>query len=645
MEEIRSYRYLSTVAQLHKMAPKEIADKLKTEDTPEGSSEYRSWCNSIPLLVDALHKAGLDQLTLVLECSTPIKGRMDAVLLGADKNKGYPLALIIELKQWSSIEPAETQNDSVVYVSQCGVRVHPVLQMQTYNKYLENHHSSFLSDNSTGKLYLRQCIFLHNFEDKQQLFEGCYGVYSDYKRRTYDRTEIKRLITYLSNQFSPTACPKAVEYFLDGSYVLGKVGFDALKKVLNNKRNAQMVDDQYEVNEKIAQILDDLKTTGKKLIVISGQPGTGKTVLGMHIIYEYCRRYGAMGDNAGKCVFALPSSRTLQEIIEKEAFRPVSLDNISDGTHKDVVVIDEAHRIEKLNKRLDNIFQHTKIVIVLQDDHQRIRFNEEGSVENFRNYAERHPEIELQEYSLTTQKRSGYLSNYLFCLDQLLYGRCDQKLDRKGSLKVTCWNSPFALDAHLHQLYQNGHHVKWYAAYCWPWPLPSMRTQDEIIISLQEGLFCKRWNPNFGEHHSWYLAQEEDRLDQVGCIYTAQGLEYDDIGLIWYDDLRWDPNAHKWVFDLNACRDKVFVRAVVEHYHGKLGNYDSQGWCVMHNGVRKTLQQFLQDTGAAEDPAITELFLNIYRVLLTRARESVHIWFSDEATANHVKKVLNLSSR
>ena len=94
--------YISTVGVLYSMSGKEIADHLQESQGNPSESEYRSWENSIPILVKVLHQAGLDALTLVLEYQTPIGSRIDAVLLGEGKTTGKPLVLIIELKQWSA---------------------------------------------------------------------------------------------------------------------------------------------------------------------------------------------------------------------------------------------------------------------------------------------------------------------------------------------------------------------------------------------------------------------------------------------------------------------------------------------------------------------------------------------------------------
>ena len=77
-----------------------------------------------------------------------------------------------------------------------------------------------------------------------------------------------------------------------------------------------MLDDQIEVNRKICSMIDQLRSPqfGKHLMIISGPPGTGKTVVGLHAIYAYCLKYGPSWQKKGGCIFALPRSLSLIHI-------------------------------------------------------------------------------------------------------------------------------------------------------------------------------------------------------------------------------------------------------------------------------------------------------------------------------------------
>lgn len=112
------------------------------------------------------------------------------------------------------------------------------------------------------------------------------------------------------------------------------------------------------------------------------------------------------------------------------------------------------------------------------------------------------------------------------------------------------------------------------------------------------------------EQYRWYVGEKEEYLDQVGCIYTAQGLEFDDTGVILVGRPVLGDDLHDWHIDLSSNCDATFMAA-----------------------IQKSSQPSKQE--------IVELVLNTYRVLLTRAKSSVHIWFRDPVTRDHVRKVLD----
>ena len=601
--------YAATVAALSHMTGREIADQLKVRQEDPSEREYRSWCNSIPILVDVIHRAGLDELTLILEYQTPIGSRIDAVLLGEGRTTGKPLVLVIELKQWSAIEETTAGRESSVCIclsraeNRFEERLHPVQQTLTYAKHLRMNHSNV----ADGKMDVRCRQFLHNFEDKEQLFQGGYQAYEALRHETYTKGAEALLAADLNSLFSPDPRPDVVEQFLTGAYVLGQIGFQDLGNVLARRENAAMLDDQIEVNRKICSMIDQLHSPqfGKHLLIISGPPGTGKTVVGLHAIYAYCLKYGPSWQNRGGCIFALPRSRTLSLVIAgASGVPPAYLDAVPPG--RDLVVVDEAHRIEQLEATMTSLFRKANMVVVLQDDRQRIRLTEEGTVEHFRQFAQEHG-IPCTVFSLASQKRAGYLGSYVSDLDKLFYGRQEQPLKRQSALELCCWDDLNDLDRRLHGLLSTGRHVKWYAPFCWEWTRDTKNR--DIKIAQATGDFEKPWNPfPREEQYNWYAGEKEEYLDQVGCIYTAQGLEFDDTGVIWWDDLRWDKDIHNWRIDLSSNCDTQFMAAI--------------------------------RNSRASEREIVELVLNTYRVLLTRAKGSVHIWFRDRETREHVRKVM-----
>ncbi len=152
--------------------------------------------------------------------------------------------------------------------------------------------------------------------------------------------------------------------------------------------------------------------------------------------------------------------------------------------------------------------------------------------------------------------------------------------------------------------HQSENSIKYYASYCWEWK--SRNDSNAVDISITEGdyTFQKQWNPYTAEEQfRWYT----DSIDKVGCIYTAQGLGYDYIALIWWDDLRWDCTQNKWIVNLD-----------------KVTRFDSQ--------LRSTIRNHSVN--------YDYLMKNIYRVLLTRAKKGIYIWFKDQDTKKHFEEVV-----
>ena len=329
------------------------------------------------------------------------------------------------------------------------------------------------------------------------------------------------------------------------------------------------------------------------MIIISGAAGTGKTIVGFRILAEYWRLHSGSNKNY-RCMYTLPQSRTLKQVLDglcndEAGIRAAFLDSVS-GQY-DLLVIDEAHRITKFS----NAIRSAQIVIVLQDDRQRVRGNEIGTKNNFKDFADKNG-YKFAPFSLEYQKRSG-LGSYVDRLDKLLYGDEYQK-DVGLGIDVKVYDDIQDLERWMNNCHNFTPSAKYYASYCWEWK--SRKRPEEIDIKIPETdpVFQKQWNPMFGQY-DWYL----DSIDKVGCIYTAQGLGFDYVGFIWWDDLVW--RTDHWEFDI-----------------GKVTKYDSQ----------------LRDS-IANNADNQDLLLNIYRVMLTRAKKGLGIWFKDEETRQHFKEI------
>jgi DUF2075 family protein len=93
-----------------------------------------------------------------------------------------------------------------------------------------------------------------------------------------------------------------------------------------------------------------------------------------------------------------------------------------------------------------------------------------------------------------------------------------------------------------------------------------------------------------------YWASDAGGLEQVGCVYTAQGFEYDFAGVIMGRDLVWRPRRG-WVAQPEYSHDSIVKRA-----------------------AKEDLDHF------------TDLVKHTYRVLLTRGLRGCYVLVEDEQT-------------
>jgi uncharacterized protein len=101
-----------------------------------------------------------------------------------------------------------------------------------------------------------------------------------------------------------------------------------------------------------------------------------------------------------------------------------------------------------------------------------------------------------------------------------------------------------------------------------------------------------------------FWASDPNGLDQVGCVYTAQGFEFDYVGVIWGRDLRWDPATTDWIGDPSHSHD-----------------------CI----VKRSGDRF------------TDLVKHTYRVRLIHGLRGCYVHAIDEPTRGHLDRIRNAS--
>src|SRR4029077_5388969 len=133
------------------------------------------------------------------------------------------------------------------------------------------------------------------------------------------------------------------------------------------------------------------------------------------------------------------------------------------------------------------------------------------------------------------------------------------------------------------------------AGFCWPWSKP--KSDGTLVHDVVIGDYTRPWNARSdsgslaaGIPKESLWAYEDGGINQIGCVYTAQGFEFDYAGVIFGPDLVYVPEKGTWKGNRDASADSV---------------------------VKRGKDQFLA------------CVKNVYRVLLSRGLKGCYVHFMD----------------
>lgn len=148
------------------------------------------------------------------------------------------------------------------------------------------------------------------------------------------------------------------------------------------------------------------------------------------------------------------------------------------------------------------------------------------------------------------------------------------------------------------------------AGYCWDWIAEGKNNEKIYDICMKEYDFNMSWN--LFNTATWAI--DKGSVNQIGCIHSSQGLEFDYIGVIIGNDLLYDGKRIVTDFNKRAKTDQSL------------------------KGIKKLYAQ-----GKAKALKIAdEIIKNTYRTLLSRGQKGCYVYCCDEKLGNYFKGRLNL---
>lgn len=595
-----------------------IASKLKTSffnyfryEPPQ--SEVTSWQNSLRAMSQTIDMASLDDHGIVVELQLPLSSkRLDCMLTGHDEG-ARPQAVVVELKQWTGVEPSSIDDCVSVFM---GSRVrdvlHPSAQVGGYQRYLMDVHTTF----SEGTVGLSACGYAHNAnrDEEDELWSDRHSALLD-RWPLFAGDQSDDFADFLTAQLSGGDGRPILDEVLKGRYRPHKRLLQHTAAVIKREPAYVLLDEQQvTLNHILGRVRDRGASTDQSVFLIQGGPGTGKSVIAVNLLAELSGDGYSTQHATGSKAFTENLRKTVGPRA-KAQFNYFNSFSAVEPQLLDAIICDESHRIRTTSNnrfmkkearsdlpQVEELMQAAKVSVFFIDDRQVVRPGEVGSSDLIRNAA-KDLGIRVFEHELETQFRCGGSDAFVGWVNNTLEVETTPFVlwDPSEEFDFQILDTPQELAAMIRGKAEEGFSARLSAGFCWPWSNPN--TDGTLVRDVQIGDWSMPWNAKqdsgrlaTGIPKSNYWASDPAGIEQVGCVYTAQGFEYDYAGVIFGRDLVWRPRRG-WSGQAEYSHDSVVKR------------------------------------GAKTDPAtFTELVKNTYRVLLTRGLQGCYVYFEDDQT-------------
>ncbi|GHG45396.1 DUF2075 domain-containing protein [Streptomyces griseocarneus] len=582
-----------------------------------GASEARSWERSIPVLVAALNEAGLGGVEVILEYALPLNSkRADAVLAGTDPVTGEPSYVVVELKQWSQCTPDE-DDPTLCQVGGYGRPVlNPIEQVRRYCQYIANFNGAVAGhpDRVSGVAYL------HNATEFG--VGGLRAIELDDQGQLFTAERRGAFLDYLRAKLSGNSGAHAADEFLSGTPVPSRQLMSVAAEEVRDRERFVLLDEQQVAYRMVLNAVREAKRSDhKEVVVVTGGPGTGKSVIALSMLGELYRQgvpaLHATGSQSFTTTMRKVAGSRKREV--QDLFKYFNSFMTAEKNTLDVLICDEAHRIRQTSanrytpaarrtgkRQIDELIDVARVPVFLLDEHQVVRPGEMGTVAEIRAAAAAKG-LACKVVPLDSQFRCGGSDAYLRWVVRLLGLEPGGPLawSPDGRMRLQVADSPEEMERFLEERRAQGYGARIAAGYCWPWskePKPGEPLAADVAI----GDWARPWNVRgergvAGAPPAALWATDPAGFGQVGCVYTAQGFEYDWSGVIIGPDLVW--RGDRWVTDRTASKDPVFRKST-------------------------------------PDEDVDRLIRNTYKVLLTRGMVGTVVHSTDPETRDKLRELV-----
>lgn len=587
-------------------------------------SEIRSWENSFQYMYKVLSDSAVpDDAGVAVEFKIPLTSRrIDFLISGYDEASNANV-VVVELKQWdgTTTETVEGKDGIVETFVGGAVRetTHPSYQAVSYTQLLKDFNLSIREK----PINLYPLAYLHNFDpDHREILDN--DVYEPYTEQApiYVRGDAKKLRAFLESQIEVGDDRENLYEMNQGKIKPAKSLQNSLLEMLDAQDEFTLIDSQKVVFEKAVELAKRSDRDGqKRVLIVEGGPGTGKTVVAINILAELINNdlvaQYVSKNRAPREVYKekLRGDKLVKEI--EHLFTGAGSYVETDANTLPALIADEAHRLNEEStffgrgeNQIMEIINAAKFSVFFIDESQRVHIDDIGSKEEIREHA-RNMDAEIEEMTLESQFRCNGSQGYIAWVDDVLQIRETANADGFDlDFDLRMFDDPQALHEAIAAKNEQTRLSRVVAGYCWEWEKESRSDPDAVDITIGE--YERSWNLDAGE--PWAIA--EGSIDEVGCIHTCQGLEFDYVGVIIGDDLKYRDGEIVVDHEARATTDRSLF------------------------GIKKMFDE--EPEKAAE--TAEELIKNTYRTLMTRGMKGCYIYCCDDELQEYLRsRVENVS--
>ena len=594
---------------------------LRNGISHNNESEYRAWHNSLMYMRNVLDDEAIPtDAALAIEYQIPLTSkRVDFLLAGKDE-KGTENVVIIELKQWEDSGMTSRPDVVTAYTGGANRAVcHPSYQAYSYARVIE----TFNEDVYRRGIRMHPCAYLHNYRESNrkhidnELYRDAISA-----APIFLEEDVAKLRTFIKQYIKEKDGMDLLMKIDHGKLKPAKALQDSLVSMIRGNQEFVLLDEQkvaYEtvrklVERAVAAATDPTKGAEKSVVIVSGGPGTGKSVVAIQLL---CSLIGK-GFSANYVTKNAAPRNVYFEKLRREKYRLSyikSLFKSSDAFWNapsnllDCIIVDEAHRLKKKSaifhgeNQVKELINAGRVTVFFIDEDQKITTKDIGSKDEIRKWAAHYGATlyEGEELNLVSQFRCNGSDGYLNFLDHLLGIRTTANVNFDYDYEIRLFRSPTKMREALREKNSLNNKSRMIAGYCYEWVSEHNPEGEEYDIILKDG-FRAKWN-----FSNSLFAIAPDSFDQVGCIHTTQGLEFDYCGIIIGKDLRYENGQVITDPSMEALSDKS-------------------------SGIRTCKDKALAD----------RLIRNTYKTLLSRGQKGCYLYCEDDALLEYISQMLNI---